>query len=394
MNYEQIKQIISGGESRTLELKKTTGELKDAMHTACAMLNSEGGMIVFGINPGLQIIGQQVTDSTQREIANALTGLEPQVSINVQYIDIPERPGFQLITMEFDAFVHGHKPYTYQGRPYYKVESITKIMPRDMFEDKIRANKPQLYAWERQKAERVGLGDLNEERIRGSVRLGVESGRMPPSSMTEPLETVLDKLQLLTDGMPNNAAAMLFGTNNREYPQFKLRMARFRGMDKNSFMDNQQAEGNFFDLLDAGMAFFLKWLAFSGEIKGLMREEWLEIPAAALREALVNALCHRQWEKYNMTIGIAIYDDRVEIENPGFLPPPLTPENIKLPHQSIPYNPAIADVLYKTTFLEKWGSGVQRIIEVCAGRGVPAPEWSQQSGFVVVTFKRKAQNNF
>jgi len=261
-------------------------------------------------------------------------------------------------------------------------------MPREMFEERIRASNPQYYAWERQKADRVTISDLSEERMRGAIRLGVERGRMMASAMTEPFKKVLDKLQLLNDDVPNNAAATLFSTNTYEYPQFRLRMARFRGMDKNEFIDNQRAEGNFFDLLDAGMAFFFKHLSLSGKIVGFVREEHLEIPSEALREVLVNALCHRQYEKYNLTIGIAIYDDRIEVENPGMLPPQLTPETIKQPHISYPYNPIIADVLFKSTFLENWGSGTGRIIDACKQQNVPEPTWSIQGGFVIVTFKR------
>lgn len=86
--------------------------------------------------------------------------------------------------------------------------------------------------------------------------------------------------------------------------------------------------------------------------------------------------------------GIAIYDDRIEIENPGMLPPQLTTETIKQPHISYPYNPIIADVLFKTTFLENWGSGAGRIIDACKRQNVPEPTWSMQGGFVIVTFKR------
>nr|WP_321374247.1 ATP-binding protein [uncultured Bacteroides sp.] len=389
MTIEYLKQLIANDEHRMLELKKSTGELKDGMHTACAFLNTDGGWLIFGITPSsLKILGQEVTDNTQREIAQALSGLEPAVNVRVEYVDVPDRPGCQVVAIYFEAFVWGRQPYTFHGCPYYKVESTTKVMPRDMFEERLKANKPQYYAWERQKADRVGISNLNEERIRGAIRLGVERGRMMESVMTEPLTKVLDKLQLLSGDTPNNAAAALFCTNIYEYPQFRLRMARFRGTDKNEFIDNQRAEGNFFDLLDAGMSFFFKHLSLSGKIVGFVREEYLEVPAEALREALINALCHRQYEKSNLTIGIAIYDDRIEIENPGILPPQLTPETIKQPHISYPYNPIMADVLFKTTFLENWGSGAQRIIDACKQQNVPEPEWRTQGGFVVVTFKR------
>jgi len=130
-----------------------------------------------------------------------------------------------------------------------------------------------------------------------------------------------------------------------------------------------------------------------GKIVGLVRDEYLEVPAEALREVVLNALCHRQYERYNLTIGIAIYDDRIEIENPGILPPQITPENILQPHISYPYNPLIANVLYSTTYIENWGSGVKRIMEACQKRGVAAPTWTVNGGFVVVIFKRPVKGD-
>ena len=389
MTISEIKNLISNNESRTIELKKSTGELKDAMHSACAFLNTDGGVLIFGITPtSLKIVGQEVSDNTQREIANALSAFEPAVDICIEYIDIPDNPKNKVIVLKFEPFVWGHQPYTYSGRPFYRVESTTKLMSRDMFEDRLKAAKPHLYAWERQKAEGINISDLNENRLRGAIRLGIERGRMLESTLTESTETILNKLHLLTDGVPNNAAAVLFSTNIHSYPQFKLRLARFVGNNKNEFIDNIRAEGNIFDLLDAGMSFFFKHLSQNGKIVGFERKEQLEIPAEALREALINAICHRQYEKYNLTIGISIYDDRIEIENPGMLPHQLTIETIRQPHISYPYNPIIAEVLFKTTFLENWGSGVGRIIEKCKECNLQEPEWSVNGGFVTITFKR------
>ena len=397
MTIENIKQLIANDESRQLELKKTTGELKDAMHTACAFLNGEGGWLVFGITPTtLKILGQTVTDSTKREIAQAISGMEPAVDVQIQYIDVPDRQGYQVIAIYFDAFVWGHSPYTYDGRPYYKVESTTKVMPREMFEERLRANKPRYYAWERQNTDSITAADLNEELVRGALRLGFEKGRIHATALTEPLEKVLEKFELITDGKLNNAAVALFSSKTTGYPQLRLRMARFRGTDKNEFIDNQRVSGNFFELLNAGTDFFLKHLNMKGKIVGFRREENLEIPAEALREALTNALCHRQFEKDNLTPSIAVYDDRIEIENPGLLPPQLTPETIKLPHNSYPYNPVMAEVLFRTTFLENWGTGASRILDACKAHNVPEPVWSVNGGYVCITFMRpttEAGNN-
>ena len=391
MTIDDIKTLIASDESRTLELKKTTGELKDGMHSACAFLNTDGGWLIFGVAPtGLKIIGQQVTETTKREIAQALAGLEPVLDVKIHYVDVPDRPGNKVIAMHFDGWVWGERPHTFHGCPYYKVESTTKVMPHEMYDERIRAHKPQIYAWERQMADGVMLADLNEKHIRGCLRLGVEGGRIPASAMSAPIYDTLAKWNLLKNGSPTNGAVMLFSNNIEEYPQFRLRMARFLGTDKNEFIDNQRAEGNFFDLLDAGMAFFFKHLNLSGKITNhsLQREERLEVPYHALREALINSLCHRQWEKHNLTGSIAIYDDRIEIANPGIFPPQISPESIKEPHESYPYNLKIAEALYKSTYLESWGSGAKRIMDACREQGVEEPTWRWDGGFVIVTFKR------
>jgi ATP-dependent DNA helicase RecG len=135
-------------------------------------------------------------------------------------------------------------------------------------------------------------------------------------------------------------------------------------------------------------SFFFKHLFQSGKVVGFTREEHLEIPSEALREALINSLCHRQWEKFNQAISIAIFDDRLEISNPGILPPELPVELMKQSHNSYPYNPIIAEVLFQIKMLEKWGTGVKRIIDVCHENKVPEPEWTNEYGRITVTFKR------
>ena len=390
MTFENIQEIIAKDEHRCLELKKTTGELQDGLHSACAFLNTDGGWLIFGIAPtSLKILGQQVTDNTQREIAQALAGLYPAVEVKPKYIDVPGRNGDQLIVMHFSGWKWGQVPYTYRGCPYYKNESTTQVMPQEMYEERLRAAKPEKFAWERQEAEGLALADLDEKRIRGAVRLGVERGRMPATAETESVESLLNKWNLMREGKVLNGAVALFGINLSRYTQMALRLARFRGTDKNEFVDSGRAEGNFFDLMDAGMAFLFKHLSQSGKIVGFQKEEHLEIPAEALREALTNALCHRQLEKYSLTPSIAIYDDRVEIENPGRLPFDLTPETIKSAHASYPYNPLIAEVLFKSSFLESWGSGVGRMVDACRAQGVPEPEYEVAGGFVRMIFRKR-----
>lgn len=151
----------------------------------------------------------------------------------------------------------GHQPYTYQGCPYYKVESMTKMMPRGMFEDRLRAHKPSFYSWESQVADEVSIADLDEKQIRSSLRLGVEKSRMPSSVLTEPMEDVLDKLSLLNNGKPINAA-VLFSVKAYQYTQLKLLMAHFRRLDKSEFIDTQRVEGHFFPVVGSRHGFLLE----------------------------------------------------------------------------------------------------------------------------------------
>lgn len=396
MTIEDIRALVAADESRTLELKKSTGELKDGMHSACAFLNSDGGWLIFGVAPkSLKIVGQEVTDKTQQEIAQALSGLEPAVDMHVEYVDVPEYPGHKVIAMHFDGWVWGERPHTFHGCPYYKVESTTKVMPHDMYDERIRAHEPKAYAWENMTGEGVTLADMDEGKIRNGIRRGIDGGRIPEIALTEPIRDILAKWKLLKNGIPTNGAVLLFSKNIDEYPNFRLRMARFVGTDKNMFRDNQRAEGNFFELLQAGIDFCFKHLSLSGRItsKSLEREEQLEVPIDALREALINALCHRWWEQHNLTISLAIYDDRIEIASPGQFPRQITPENIKQPHESFPHNLNVAEALFRMTYLENWGSGAKRIIDACRTQNVEDPTWSDHGGFITVTFKRPTKQS-
>ena len=205
MTIKDIQALIHGDETRTLELKKTTGELKDGMHSVCAFLNTAGGWLLFGIAPTtLKILGQLVTDNTRREIAREIAKLEPLIDLPIEYIDVPDRPEYQVIAIHVDAAGYWDAPYTYDSKPYIRLESTTVVMPRDMFWDRLMRSKSNRYKWEDQVCEGITIADLEEQRIRGGVRLGVERGRMPASSLMETTESLVEKLKLTTSNVPQN----------------------------------------------------------------------------------------------------------------------------------------------------------------------------------------------
>jgi len=157
--------------------------------------------------------------------------------------------------------------------------------------------------------------------------------------------------------------------------------------DRICVFKNQRVTGNIYALLDAAMAFFFKHLSLSGKIEGLYREEELEIPYKALRECCTNAFCHRLYHRPGSSVGIAIYDDRVEIENSGTFPPNITMEKLLSGHNSEPQNLIIANVLYKSEVLENWGRGIELMISECRRVNIPDPEFHTDGNSVWVIFR-------
>jgi ATP-dependent DNA helicase RecG len=171
-------------------------------------------------------------------------------------------------------------------------------------------------------------------------------------------------------------------------PQCQLRLARFRGTDKNEFLDQRQLHGHAFDLLSEAMQFLTRHLPVAGRIEPGVFERVDEplFPPVALREALVNAFCHRDYAQAGGAVSVAIYDDRLEIWSSGERPLGMKVEDLKREHLSRPQNPLIAEVFYRRGLVGRWGRGTQKIVELCPRAGHPEPEFLEVAGAVGVRF--------
>ena len=384
-NLEDIKHLIVQKESEQIEFKETTGQLERGMETLCAFLNGTGGVVLFGVTDKGKIIGQDLSDKTKRDIVEAIRRIEPLTVIKISYTAIPDTNRY-VIALHADPQLTV-RPFVYKGRAYHRMESVTSIMPQEKY-NRLLLQRGGKYGWEAIINESLKIENLDSNVIRGAVRMGVESGRLPETTMIEDIPLILGKFNLSSDdGKLKNAAAVLFGKNLSDYPQCLLRMARFKGLNKDEFMDNQRVHGNIFELLDAAMAFFFKHLSLSGKVEKLYREEELAIPYKALRESCVNSLSHRLYHKPGSSVSIAIYDDRVEVTNSGTFPEDMTLERLLGPHDSEPQNPVIANVLYKSKVLESWGRGIGLMISECRRVGLPDPEFHSDGSFVQVVFR-------
>ena len=179
--------------------------------------------------------------------------------------------------------------------------------------------------------------------------------------------------------------------------QCVLRMARFKGIEKGNFVDSRHVFGNAFQLLKEAENFINRNTAIASNLKTgkLARDDQPEYPFDAVREALINAICHRDYASPGGSITIAIYNDRLEIANSGTLPPEITLNDLKEPHTSHPRNLRIINVFYRRGLIEAMGIGTQEIIKVCLAANMKEPDFFEQAGnFVVRLWSRHYKTSF
>ena len=386
MTIDQIRELIKPGESEFLELKKSTGQLPRAAETLCAFLNGGGGKVLIGVAPEGKMVGQQVTDKTLQDIANTLREIEPTPQIIMRRVEL-DKPSMEVVVLEAIPIPEA-RPYVLNGRPFYRTGTTTAIMPQDMYQQMLLNRAHSQSRWENRVASGVTVADLDSEEILRTVRTGIAAGRLPESTGGDPVD-VLDRLGLRINGQVLNAAVVLFGKVFLPYyTQNQIRLARFKGTTKTEFLDNKQFYGHAFQLLDEAMLFIQRHLPVAGRITPGVIERIDEpiFPPLALREALVNAFCHRDYANPGGAVSVAIFDDRLEIWSEGILPFGLKVEDLKRDHPSRPRNPLIADVFFRRGLVERWGRGTQTIVELCVKAGHPEPEFIEQAGSVGVRF--------
>jgi ATP-dependent DNA helicase RecG len=286
----------------------------------------------------------------------------------------------------------GGGPYTYDGRPYLRSGPTTAQMPQRAYERRLLERMHASHRWENQPAEGVVLADLDHTEITITIDEAIRQRRLEEPG-TRKAEDLLVGLGLVRDGRLLNAAVVLFGRPERtasNYPQCLLKMARFRGLDKNEFLDNRQENGHAFDLFVRAQRFCRDHLPVAGRfVPGVFeRIDDPLYPPAALREALANALCHRDYSLPGGSVSLAIYDDRLEVSSAGPLPFDLAPEDLARPHRSDPWNPLIARTFYRRGLIETWGRGTLKIAEELSAAGLPPPEYEATRSEVIVRFRR------
>lgn len=387
MNIKDLENLIAGGEGERVEFKKSTGQRTLAAKTVCAMSNGLGGFVLFGVTDKGEAIGQLVTAKTLEDITAELRRIEPPVFPDIETITLKKDLSVVLLRVS-----GGGGPYVFNGQPYVRYGPTTSLMPRDTYEKKLITKFHATRRWENEPVpDGVTIDDLDAEEIQITLDNAVRLGRLEPVSRSDS-EAVLRGLELIKNGQLLNAAVILYGKSDQLkilYPQMSIRMARFRGNNRLAdFSDNRQYWGHAFSLMRRAENFLMDHVPIAGRIlpEKMVREDQPWYPPRATREALANAFCHRDYTIAGGAVAVAMYDDHLEITNPGELQFGLTPEKLTKPHESRPWNPIIANVFYRAGIIERWGMGTLNIIDWCVENGNPPPTWNDSSGSVFVSF--------
>ena len=387
MTPARIALLIASGESESLEFKETTGKRREATMTVCAFLNQGGGQVLFGVRPDGTVAGQQVSEHTIEELSAELQRIDPPAFPTVERVFVDGDREVIVVSTSQGA----SRPYTYRGTAYRRVGNTTLAMSADEYNRMLFERMHSEQRWENQPLAGWSIDDLDAAEIRRTVAEAVRRGRLE-EPVGGDLSDLLRGLGLLRDGVLLRAAAVLFGSTERlefEMPQCLLRVARFRGLDRMEFLDNRQFNGNAFTLLVNAERFLRDTLPIAGRFEQDRIERIDEplYPPLATREALANALCHRDYSIGGGSVGIAVYDDRLEVTSSGSLHFGLTPEKLFGPHESRPWNPLIARTFYRSGIIEEWGSGTLKMAEMTSSAGLPVPEIEDDGGAVTVRFR-------
>jgi predicted HTH transcriptional regulator len=231
----------------------------------------------------------------------------------------------------------------------------------------------------------AGFDDLDPERMMRFVGTAGRARQFPLSEDASP-GALLEHLNLLNKGRPTNAAILLFGRAPQRFLiSSQIKCAHFHGTQVAKPIPSHQVyTGTVFELVDHAVDFVLSKIALSvgTRAESIQAPVAYEIPKEVITEAIVNAVAHRDYTSGG-SVQVMLFADRLEVWNPGGLPPPLTLDKLRVPHESIPGNPLLARAMYLVKYIEQMGTGTLDMIERCGNAGLLEPEFEAAGEFVI-----------
>lgn len=376
---DKLLESISAGESEVIEFKESFGD--KALEAISAFANSRGGALFIGIKDSGEICGIQAGKKTLEDIANRIQeATDPRLQPSLSILEHGKK---NVIIIRVAAATGA--PISVRGRYFRRSGRTNQRMSHEEIMQRMVASTG--LSWDAFIEPAATLDDLDSKLIIRFMEAVKKLGRRPIPEASSDYE-FLRKMELIKDGTPTRAALLLFGKNPESYfPSAFVKMGRFRS--PTLIVDDRETHGALLDQLDEAMAWFRERLETAFVISGKPERDVLwEYPLSAIREAVTNVLCHRDYTGHAHS-QIRLYDDRLEIWNAGSLPPSLTPDLLLREHDSIPRNRKIAEAFFYAGLIERWGSGTTRMAEELEAANMPLPTFTSEPGRFRLTFHRE-----
>jgi ATP-dependent DNA helicase RecG len=384
LKTQELLKIIKNGEGQEIEFKSRC--VDDTGASICSFANTNDGLIIIGISNDKRLSpakrAKEVPDGDEAKIANLAHSSKPAI-----YPAVKEERHFGKRLFFVNVPYSGGPLHSFRNIAYKRVGSHDK--PLSVDEVINHAKSQRIVRFDDQQCDAT-LSDIDKSELATFLRSAQESRDLDINPELS-VDNALDKLNLRRGGRLTNGAILIFGKNPQKYfPQARVRCARFKGRSLD-YIDMKVLDAGLIEQINDAEEFVKKHINFQAEFAdSFTREEKWEYPIPAIREAITNAICHRDYFS-PAHVQISIYDDEIRIDNPGGLPPELTIADLKREHSSIPRNPLIAETLFLSKHVERWGGGTQRMVEAMLTNDFPEPEFLEgKNGFGVIFRKAEA----
>jgi predicted HTH transcriptional regulator len=384
-----IHDLISLPESKTLEFKETMPTPEAIAKTACGFANGGGGSIIIGVtDKEKKIIGineRDISDLEEKISSIVYTLVEPTPAFNTTIFNIEGK-----LLYKIEIFPGNLKPYHLKNKgevegTYIRLGSTNRKADIDTIEE-LRRRRMNIGFDEIEILE-ASIDDLAIGNIELYLEKREKARDIPRAAPdTEFLKKIKAVRQQNGTVHPTVAGILLFSNEPENYiPGAVIKCARFKGNEMDEFIDQRIITGSLFTQAEETIAFFKKNIRRSAKIEGLYRTEEYEYPEKAIREALVNAICHRDYSRRGADIKFAIFDNRIEITSPGGLLPNVSIEDLGTGVSEL-RNKVIGKILNESGLIEGYGTGVLRIRKYIQEKGLIQPEFKENNGFFKAIF--------
>lgn len=367
-------------ESQNIEYKQSWRD--EYLKWICGFANANGGTIFIGIDDSGKTVGVADAKKLLEDIPNKVRDV---LGILVD-VNLHETEGGDFIEIIVDPYPNA---VNYKGQYHYRSGS-TKQEMKGATLDKFLLQKKGV-RWDGAAVPRVAVGDLKKETLVFFRNRGFKNKRLSEDTLTDDDEHLLENLKLIENGYLKRAAILLFHVDPEKFVTGAyVKIGYFKREADLIFQD--EVHGNLFEQVEGTIdLLFTKYIKAMISYDGIHRNETYEYPKEAIREALLNAIAHKDYSG-STPIQIRVYPDKLMIWNEGHLPENWTVSNLLKSHSSRPYNPDIANAFFRSGYVESWGRGISKMTELCSAGGLPEPSYLVEGSDFWVVFKKDIYN--